>query len=85
LLNRLIPEQNMELSPVRDTVMRLPVRGQSLTSTDVALRLVPDSNRARMELKVTGEVEAVTSSTSGRRRSITTATRFTQRENRWNQ
>ena len=65
LINRLIPEQNMELAPVRDTVMGLPVRGQSLTSTDVALRLIPDPNRVRMALEVTGEVAAMTSSTSG--------------------
>jgi hypothetical protein len=65
LINRLIPEQNIELAPVRDTVMGLPVRGQSLTSTDVALRLIPDPTRVRMALEVTGEVAAMTSSTSG--------------------
>lgn len=65
LLNRLIPQQKMEIAPVRDTVMGLPVRGESMTSTDVALRLVPDPNRVRMALEVTGEVAAMTSSTSG--------------------
>ena len=65
LLNRLIPEQKMEIAPVSDTVMGLPVQGQSMTSTDVALRLIPDPNRVRMALEVTGEVAAMTSSTSG--------------------
>lgn len=64
-LNRLVPQQNMELAAVHDTVMGLPVRGQSLTSTDVALRLVPDPTHVRMALEVTGEVAAMTSATSG--------------------
>jgi hypothetical protein len=65
LLNRLAPQQKMEIAPVRDTVMGYPVRGQSMTSTDVALRLIPDPTRVRMALEVTGEVAAMTSSTSG--------------------
>jgi hypothetical protein len=65
LLNRLIPAQKTEYAAVSDTVMGLPVRGQSRTSTDVALRLIPDPNRVRMALEVTGEVAAMTSSTSG--------------------
>jgi hypothetical protein len=65
LLNRLVPQQKTEIAPVRDTVMGLAVRGQSRTSTDVALRLIPDPNRVRMAFEVTGEVAAMTSSTSG--------------------
>ena len=65
LLNRLIPAQKTEIAPVSDTLMGVPVRGQSMTSTDVALRLIPDPNRVRMALEVTGEVAAMTSSTSG--------------------
>ena len=65
ILNRLIPEQNLELAPVSDTVMGVPVRGESLTSTDLALRLIPDPDRVRMALEVTGEVAAMTSSNSG--------------------
>ncbi|MGW8255984.1 MAG: hypothetical protein ACWGMZ_00710, partial [Thermoguttaceae bacterium] len=64
-LNRLIPEQDMELAPVRETVLGLPVRGQSLTSREVALRLIPDPTHVRLALEVTGEVAAMTSSTSG--------------------
>ena len=47
LLNRLIPAQKTEIAPVSDTLMGVPVRGQSMTSTDVALRLIPDPNRVR--------------------------------------
>ena len=65
MVNRLVPEQNMELAPVRDTVLGLPVRGQSLTSTDVTVRLIPDPTHVRLALEVTGEVVAMTSSTSG--------------------
>ncbi len=65
LLNRLIPERKMEIAPVSDTVMGIPVQGQSMTSTDVALHLIPDPDRVRMALEVTGEVAAMTSSTSG--------------------
>ncbi|MGA2796619.1 MAG: hypothetical protein ABSE63_03460 [Thermoguttaceae bacterium] len=65
LLNRLVPQQKTEIAPVDDTVMGLAVRGQSRTSTDVALRLIPDPNRVRMAFEVTGEVAAMTSSTSG--------------------
>ncbi len=63
LLNRLVPEQKMELAPVRETVLGWPVRGQSLTSAEVALRLIPDPTHARMALEVTGEVAAMTAST----------------------
>jgi hypothetical protein len=65
LLNRLIPPPNMEYAPVRDTVLGVPVRGQSLTSSDLAIRLIPDPDRARLALEVTGEVAASTSSTAG--------------------
>ena len=65
LLNRLIPTPPKELAPVRDTVLGIPVRGQSLTSSDVAIRLIPDPTHVRLALEVTGEVAAMTSSTAG--------------------
>jgi hypothetical protein len=65
LLNRLVPQQKTEIATVRDTLMGIPVRGQSMTSADVALRLIPDPDRVRMALEVTGEVAAMTSATSG--------------------
>ncbi|MCC6125421.1 MAG: hypothetical protein IT426_10690 [Pirellulales bacterium] len=65
LLNRLIPASNTEYAPVHDRVLGVPVHGRSLTSSDLAIRLIPDPDRARMALEVTGEVAATTSSTSG--------------------
>jgi hypothetical protein len=65
LLNRLIPASNMEYAPVHDRVLGVPVHGRSLTSSDLAIRLIPDPDRARLALEVTGEVAATTSSTSG--------------------
>jgi len=65
LLNRLMPEQNLEYSPVRDTVLGVPVRGESLTSSEVAVRMLPDPNRVRLALEITGEVASLTSSSSG--------------------
>jgi hypothetical protein len=65
LLNRLIPKREPELAPVHDTVLGLPVRGRSLTSSEVAVRLLPDPEHVRLALEVTGEVESLTSATSG--------------------
>lgn len=65
LLNRLIPPQPVEYAPVRDTVLGLPVRGASMTSSAVTVRLLPDPVRARMALEMSGEVASATSSTSG--------------------
>ena len=65
LLNRLMPERDPEYAVVRDTVLDTPVRGKSMTSTEVAVRMLPDPNRVRMALEVTGQVESLTRSTSG--------------------
>lgn len=65
LLNRLMPERLPELERVRDTVLGNPVQGQSLTATDVAIRFQPDATRLRMALEISGEVAALTSSSSG--------------------
>ncbi|MBN2023667.1 MAG: hypothetical protein JW809_12850 [Pirellulales bacterium] len=65
LLNRFMPEQPVERAPVRDVVLGRPVRGESLTETNVAVRLIPDPRRLRLALEITGDVAALTSSTSG--------------------
>jgi len=65
LLNRLMPPQPLQYAPVHDTVLGMPVRGESLTSTDVVVKLLPDPRRARMSLEVSGEVASLTSSTVG--------------------
>ena len=65
LLNRLIPKRDPEYASVDDTLLGLPVHGQSLTSTTVRVLLVPDPNRALVALQVTGHVSSLTSATSG--------------------
>ncbi len=64
-LGRLMPDQEPEYAPVRETVLGNPVRGRSLTSTRVGVRMLPDPNRVRLALEITGEVASLTSSTSG--------------------
>ncbi|MBN2579425.1 MAG: hypothetical protein JXB10_10570 [Pirellulales bacterium] len=64
-LNRLVPESKTEIAPVQETILNRPVRGQSMTSADVAIKLIPDPQRVRLSLEMTGEVAAMTSSTSG--------------------
>ena len=65
LLNRMMPERQPEYQQVRDRVLGRPVRGRSVTNTELAIRMVPDPERLRMALEVRGLVSALTSSTSG--------------------
>jgi hypothetical protein len=65
LLDRLMPKQEAEYGRVRETVLGLPVRGNRRVSTDLDVRLIPDPSRVRLALEVTGEVNALTSSTAG--------------------
>jgi hypothetical protein len=64
-LNRLIPARLPEYELVRDTVLGNPVYGESLAETKVAVRLIPDPSRLLLSLQISGEVAALTSSTSG--------------------
>lgn len=65
LLDRLMPEQEPEYAQVRETMLGKPVSGQSVTSSKVSLRMVPDPNRVRLALQITGQVASLTSSTRG--------------------
>ena len=65
LLNRLIPERPDECQDVDDVVAGRTVHGESVTSTEVAVRLIPDPQRVRMTLEIQGEVTALTHSESG--------------------
>lgn len=65
LINKLIPERNLEYSEVDDTVQGLPVRGQSLMATEVSVRLLPDPDRVRMALEVRGEIVSATTANAG--------------------
>jgi hypothetical protein len=65
LMNKLIPERSLEYGKVDDTVLGRPVWGESLTATDVAVRMLPDTSHARMALEVRGEVSALTTADAG--------------------
>jgi hypothetical protein len=65
LLNRLIPERPDQCQDVDDVVAGRTIHGESVTSTEVAVRLVPDPQRVRMTLEIQGEVTALTHSESG--------------------
>ncbi len=65
LLNRLVPQRNPEYAKVDDTLLGLPVHGQSMTQTTVRVLLVPDPNRALLALQISGRVSSLTSATSG--------------------
>ena len=65
LLNRMIPPREEEYEFVRERVLNSPVSGHQWTDTDVAIRMVPDSGRLCMALKIDGSVSSLTSSSSG--------------------
>ncbi len=65
LLNRLMPRQAAETTRVHDTILGNRVRGQSLTETDVAIRLIPDPHRLYLALEISGDVASFTKTSSG--------------------
>ncbi len=64
-LNRLIPERPAEYDWVDDCVLGKRVRGHSVTSTEVKVRLVPDPQKLRTALQIDGLVSSLTRSSSG--------------------
>jgi hypothetical protein len=65
LLNRMMPKGEPVYAPVKDTILGVPVRGQSLMANDITVRMIPDRQHVRLALEVNGEVAALTRSTSG--------------------
>lgn len=65
LINKLIPERNLEYALVADTVQGLPVRGESLMSTEVSVRMSPDPRHVRVVLEVKGEISSATTADAG--------------------
>ena len=65
LLNKLIPARNLEYAPVDDTVLGRPVRGESLMATEVAVRMLPNPQRVRIALEVTGSISSLTTAEAG--------------------
>ncbi len=67
-INDLMPEQNLEYARVNDNVLGHPTRGRSVMATEVAIRMRPNPRRISMELEVTGDIAAITTSDAGRAR-----------------
>ncbi len=65
LLNKLIPEQNIEYAPVDETVLGRPTRGERLMATELSLRMLPDPKRVLLALEVRGEIVSETTSEAG--------------------
>jgi hypothetical protein len=65
LVNRLVPDREPAMETVNDRVLGKPVRGKSMTTTEVAFRFIPDATRLRAALEIRGLVAAETSSYSG--------------------
>ena len=65
LINKLIPEREPERAEVDETVLGYPVRGESIMSTEVAVRMLPDPARVRIALEVKGAISAATTADAG--------------------
>jgi len=65
LLDQLMPDREPDYHLVDEKVLGRPVRGQSVTYTEVGVRMIPDPSRLRLALEIRGRVSALTSSTSG--------------------
>ncbi len=65
LINRLIPEVDARVEPVRQRILGADVRGQSHVDSQLAVRLIPSPSSWRMQLETSGRVRADTASRSG--------------------
>ena len=65
LLNRLVPQPERMDAPVSDTVLNVPVYGNSSTMTKLTVQLIPDQQRIRLALVAKGLVDSNTVATSG--------------------
>jgi hypothetical protein len=65
LINRMVPKRGPEYAPVADTVLGIPVRGHSTMVNEVMVRFLPDPQRVRLALEVSGQVAATTEASSG--------------------
>jgi hypothetical protein len=65
LLNRLMPARQPQYQYVNEEMMGLPVRGQSVTTSNVQAKMIPDPNRLRTALVISGLVSALTTTEAG--------------------
>ena len=65
LLSRMLPQQDVIHEPVRDSILGVPVRGQSETFTSLRVRTIPHDSRLLLALEAHGAITAHTVSESG--------------------
>ena len=65
LLQRFVPKQQSEMSPVRDRIVGTPVRGQSITTSENTVHLQPDAERWHVNLESDGTVDSDTVADGG--------------------
>lgn len=65
LIERLIPEIDSRVQPVRQRILGADVRGQSFVDSRLAVRLVPSQTTWRLQLETLGNIQARTSSFNG--------------------
>ena len=65
LLERFVPQQHEEMSPVHDRIAGTPVRGQSITNSENKIHLEPDAERWHVNLESDGTVDSDTMADGG--------------------
>jgi hypothetical protein len=65
MLERFVPQQQEELSPVHDRIVGTPVRGHSITTAQNKVKLEPDAGRWNMGLESDGTVDSQTVADGG--------------------
>lgn len=66
MLNRLMPVQNQQINePVNDWILGARVSGQSNTSNQLQLKLVPDNETLNVSLYASGRIQSRTRATKG--------------------
>jgi hypothetical protein len=64
-IERMIPEVDPQVRPVRDHILGSDVRGESRIRTKLGVRLLPSENSWRFELRSRGEIASKTASRQG--------------------
>lgn len=65
LINRLLPDVDTRIDPIRQRILGADVRGQSHVDSRVAVRLIPSPSTWQLQLETLGQVRAATASRSG--------------------
>jgi hypothetical protein len=65
LLQRFVPKEQSQMSPVHDRIVGTPVRGQSITNSENKVNLEPDAQRWHVNLESDGTVDSDTVADGG--------------------